>query len=88
MEADLFFAIVAGFGGLYLILMVAGLLHRDYMKSWNRPRKMALAIMGTGFLILGMYFGYLAYFLSTPEGQEHQRQQREMNRMYFPEQQR
>tara|TARA_Y100001933_G_scaffold219489_1_gene228186 strand:- start:255 stop:404 length:150 start_codon:yes stop_codon:yes gene_type:complete len=49
---------------------------------------MALAIMGSGFLILGLYFGYLAYFLSTPEGQEHQRQQREMNRMYFPQQQR
>ena len=83
----MFFAIVAGLGGLYLLLMAMGLIHREYMSSWNRPRKLALTIMGGGFFILGMYFGYLDYFLSTPEGKEHQRQQRELNRQYFPHQQ-
>ncbi|MCB1139446.1 MAG: hypothetical protein KDK23_11850 [Leptospiraceae bacterium] len=79
----MFFAIVAGGGGLYLMLMAAGLIHREYMKSWNRPRKLALTVMGAGFFILGMYFGYLAYFLSTPAGQDFQRLQRDLNRDYM-----
>lgn len=80
----MFFAILAGGGGLYLLLMAAGILHREYMKSWNRPRKMALTIMGAGFLILGLYFGYLEYFLSTPAGKEFQQLQRDLNRQHLP----
>jgi hypothetical protein len=82
----LFFAIIAGGGGIYLMLMAARLIHRKYMEDWNRARRMGLAIMGGGFFIMGAYFGYLAYFLSTPEGQEHQRMQRELNRTYMPQQ--
>ncbi|MCB1305318.1 MAG: hypothetical protein KDK37_13615, partial [Leptospiraceae bacterium] len=66
----MFFLILAGGGGIYLILMSFGLIHKQYMSDWNRQRKLGLRIMGAGFLIMGLYFGYMQYFLSTPEGKE------------------
>lgn len=68
----MFYVLVYGLGGLYLLLMSFNLLHKSYMLTWNAPRRTALRVIAGGLLILAGYYGWLTWFLSTPEGKQHQ----------------
>jgi hypothetical protein len=59
------------------------IIHKEYVSTWNRFRILALRIMAIGFLILGGYYGWLYYFLSTPEGKAIQELQKKLNQQYF-----
>ncbi|GIX43087.1 MAG: hypothetical protein KatS3mg129_2820 [Leptospiraceae bacterium] len=75
----MFFIIIYTFVGVYFLLMSLKLIHKDYMSTWNRSRILALRIMAVGFLVLGGYYAWFYYFLSTPEGKAIQELQRKLN---------
>ncbi len=81
----MFLAILYTAGGLYLLLMAAGLLHRAYMKKMQKPQLTGLIVLGGGFLILGLYYSYFTYYMSTPEGKAQQHLQNELNRRAIQE---
>jgi len=41
--------------GIYMLLMVAGLVQRKFVKTMDRHRKLGLAIFGFMLIILGLY---------------------------------
>ncbi len=51
--------------GLYMLLMFFGLIHREYMKTMNRNRRIGLLILALGFLILGVT--YSSYYFGDHE---------------------
>lgn len=51
-------------GGFYLVLMAAGLLHRDYVSKMGFHRRLGLLILGGGFFLLGMNLTYYYFFQS------------------------
>jgi len=53
--------------GLYLLLMLSGLLHRDYMKEVNRNRRRGMMILAIGLILLGLYTTYYYYGKHDPE---------------------
>lgn len=45
-------------GGLYLVLMSFGLLHRKFVLTMGRNRRLGLFVLGAGFFLLGINFTY------------------------------
>lgn len=45
-------------GGAYLLAMSFGLLHKRFVSQMNNSRRLALGILGGGFLLLGANFAY------------------------------
>lgn len=77
MIRDVMFAVMYGGTGLYLALILFGLLHKAVGRSLDGPRRLAAWIMCLGFLGLGGYHAMQYYRFSTPEGQEILKQMRE-----------
>lgn len=76
----MFFAVVYLGAGIYFLLMSFRLIHRKLVKTWSKSRILALRIMGIGFLVLGGYYAWFHYFMTTPEGKAIQNLQREFQR--------
>ncbi|MBW7858724.1 MAG: hypothetical protein H3C43_10645, partial [Leptonema sp. (in: Bacteria)] len=53
----MFFVLVYGIAGFYLLLMAAGVLQKEYMSTWNRARKRAIWVMSIGLIVLAFYYG-------------------------------
>ena len=76
----MFFLLIYGGFGIFLLLYGFGLLKGRLPGNPSGHRRVGILVLGFGLLILGAYYGYLAYFLSTPEGKAHQKLQRKMQR--------
>ncbi|MCS7204887.1 MAG: hypothetical protein NZ853_04260 [Leptospiraceae bacterium] len=79
----MFYIIVYLGVGIYFLLMSFGILHKNYMKTWSKRRILALRIMAVGFLVLGGYYAWFYYFMSTPEGKAIQELQKQLHREYI-----
>lgn len=78
----MFFVLVYGIAGFYLLLMASSIIHKEYMSTWNQSRKRAIWVMSIGLIILALYYGWLTWFLSTEEGQKHQELQQKLQYQY------
>lgn len=79
----MFFILIYLCAGLYFLLMSFRIIHKSYIYTWNRSRIIALRIMGIGFLILGLYYSWFYYYLSTDEGKAILKLQKQLNLDYF-----
>ncbi len=52
--------ILMGAGGLYLLVMSTGLIHRKFMSTVDRFRRIGMILLGSGFFILSIV--YYRYF--------------------------
>lgn len=77
----MFYVILYCGGGLYLLLMLVGVLHRDFVKTMNRYQKYGLAAMGGGLLVLGLYYLFLTTYLHSPDGQRLKAEQERLRRI-------
>lgn len=77
MIRDIMFAFMYGGVGVYIALMLFGLVHKRVGTALEGPRKLAAWIMSLGFLALGAYHGMQYYRFKTPEGQEILKKMRE-----------
>ncbi len=64
----MFFILVYLGIGIYLLLMSFRIIHKNFITEQTPYRIYALRIAGIGFLILGLYYTWFYYFISTPEG--------------------
>ncbi len=76
----MFYIILYCGAGIYLLLMLAGLLHRDFVRKMNRYQKYGLAAMGGGLLVLGLYYVFFFTFMASPEGQRFRAEQDRLRR--------
>ena len=51
----MFLAILYVGAGVYLLLMPAGLLHRERMRGVPGPARFGIAVMGIAFVFLGLF---------------------------------
>jgi len=79
----MFFAIIYCGAGIYVILMALGVIHKEFKARLDRPRRLGIMLLGGGLIVLGLYYGYHAYFFSTPAGKDYQRLQRDLERGYI-----
>ncbi|MCX7811187.1 MAG: hypothetical protein N2247_09775 [Leptospiraceae bacterium] len=79
----MFYVIIYTGVGIYFLLMSFKLIHKNYVSNWNRPRIIALRIMAVGFLVLGGYYAWFYYFVSTPEGKAILELQKKLNQEYI-----
>lgn len=79
----MFFIIIYLSIGIYSLLMSFRIIHKKYMQTWNRSRIIALRITAIGFLILGFYYSWFYYFLSTEEGKAILELQKKLNLNYM-----
>lgn len=77
MIRDIMFAVMYGGVGIYIGLIVLGLVQKSVGSSLDGVRKLAAWIMCAGFLGLGAYHAMQYYRFNTPEGREVLRQMRE-----------
>ena len=76
----MFFALLYCGVGAYLVLITMGLLHRDYAKTLDPGRRLGIRVLAGGLLVLGAYYGFHAYFFSTPAGKEYRELERRLQR--------
>jgi len=81
----MFYSLVYGLSGLYLLLMSLHLIHKQFMANWQGSRLTALRIAAIGLLILSFYYAWFTWFMSTDEGKAHQELQQKMQRQYTEE---
>jgi predicted aminopeptidase len=77
MIRDVMFAVMYGGVGVYVALILFGVLHKTLGESLEGPRRLAAWIMALGFLALGGHHALQYYRFSTPEGQEVLKKMRE-----------
>ena len=77
----MFYIILYCGGGIYLLLMLAGLIHRDFVRQMNRNQKYGLVAMGGGLLILGLYYVFLYTYMASPDGRRLKKEQDRLRRM-------
>ncbi|MBI3395050.1 MAG: hypothetical protein HY042_04375 [Spirochaetia bacterium] len=70
--------------GLYLLLMAAGLLHREYVKRMPGAGKAALVLIGGGLLVVGSYYAWYYYYRTTEEGKQLIKMQEELEKGQLP----
>ena len=80
----MFYIILYCGGGIYLLLMLFGVLHRDFVSQMNRYQKYGLTAMGGGLLVLGLHYAFLFHFLHSPEGKRFQEEQRRLQTQELP----
>lgn len=52
------------FAGIYILTMSMGFLHKDFVNSMSTGRRNGLAVLGAGFFLLGLSYGF--YYLKGP----------------------
>ncbi len=76
----MFFFLLYGGLGVYLMLLSFGVLHREYARTLDAGRRLGIRILAGGLLVLGGYYGFHAYFFSTPAGKEYRELERRLQR--------
>ena len=78
------FVIVYCGAAIYIFLTVFGVIHKGFAKKLDPPRRFGILIMGSGLMVLGLYYAYHTYYFSTEDGKKLQQMQKQMQRDYFP----
>jgi hypothetical protein len=81
----MFFIIIYTGAGLYFLVMATGLIHREYMSTMGRNRRMGLIVMGAGFVILGISQIFYYYLQSDSSPVKSERIKEEYRHYRAPE---